>query len=138
MTKNARGSRVEPGMRVAQKAALNRGVLDNLPGERRRQLVYKCPVFGSVLVAVTPVGTSQTCGVCRQRDPASRISRDVFVCTKCGHTDDADHNASVVILARGLRTAVGKASAAGHCGEQHAGAGHARPHHVLSSPGTHA
>lgn len=135
MTKNARGSRVEPGVRVAQKAALNRGVLDNLPGERRRQLGYKCPAFGSVLVAVTPVGTSQTCGVCLQRDPASRISRDVFVCTKCGHTDDADHNASVVILARGLRTAVGKASAAGHCGEQHAGVGHARPAMSRACPG---
>ncbi|MFY4723454.1 zinc ribbon domain-containing protein [Streptomyces sp. LaBMicrA B280] len=45
-------------------------------------------------------GTSQTCGACHARDAASRVSRDAFVCTCCGHTDNADHNASVVILDR--------------------------------------
>ncbi|MFJ4801028.1 RNA-guided endonuclease InsQ/TnpB family protein [Streptomyces murinus] len=100
MTKSAKGTRDMPGTRVAQKSGLNRAVLDNTPGERRRQLAYKCPAYGSVLVLVPPAGTSQTCGACRARDAASRVSRDAFVCTSCGHTDNADHNASVVILDR--------------------------------------
>ncbi|MGW0764236.1 RNA-guided endonuclease InsQ/TnpB family protein [Streptomyces sp. NPDC002676] len=104
MTKSAKGTRSAPGVCVSQKSGLNRGILDNMPGERHRQLAYKCPDYGSVLVTVPPAGTSQTCGICRVRDPASRVSRDAFVCTACGHTDDADHNASVVILDRALHT----------------------------------
>ncbi|WP_235613494.1 transposase [Streptomyces olivochromogenes] len=127
MTRSASGTRAAPGVHVSQKAALNRAVLDNLPGERRRQLVYKCPAYGSDLSLVHPARTSQTCGVCHLWDPASRVSRDRFICTGCGHTDDADHNASVVILRRALRGPAGTTSAAGHCGEQHAPAGHARP-----------
>ncbi|MFD7277125.1 RNA-guided endonuclease InsQ/TnpB family protein [Streptomyces sp. NPDC059862] len=127
MTRSARGTHAKPGVHVAQKAGLNRAVLDNLPGERRRQLVYKCPAYGSELVLVQPARTSQTCGVCNLWDPASRISRDTFACTGCGHTDDADHNASVVILSRALRDQAGAAIAAGRCGEQHAPTGQARP-----------
>lgn len=127
MTRSASGTRAAPGVHVSQKAALNRAILDNLPGERRRQLAYKCPAYGSDLSLVHPARTSQTCGVCHLWDPASRVSRDRFICTGCGHTDDADHNASVVILRRALRGPAGTTSAAGHCGEQHAPAGHARP-----------
>jgi putative transposase len=127
MTRSAKGTPAEPGVHVAQKAGLNRAVLDNLPGERRRQLAYKCPAHGSQLVLVHPVRTSQTCGSCNLWDPASRISRDSFACTGCGHTDDADHNASVVILSRALRDQAGPLIAAGHCGEQHAPTGRTRP-----------
>ncbi|WP_329398794.1 transposase [Streptomyces melanogenes] len=127
MTKSAKGTARDPGQRVSRKAGLNRGVLDNLPGERRRQLAYKCPLYGAVLVTVEAAGTSQTCGVCLHRDPASRIDRDRFVCTRCGHVDDADHNASVVTLDRALRSEAGMALAAGQCGEQHAPTGRTRP-----------
>ncbi|MEU4350502.1 transposase [Streptomyces sp. NPDC023838] len=127
MTKSAKGTAQIPGQHVSQKAGLNRGILDNLPGERRRQLAYKCPQYGAALVAVEAAGTSQTCGICLHRDPASRIDRDRFVCTRCGHVDDADHNASVVTLGRALRSEAGMAFAAGHCGEQHAPTGRTRP-----------
>jgi putative transposase len=133
MTRSAKGTHTEPGVHVAQKSGLNRAVLDNTPGERRRQLAYKCPAYGSELVLVHPARTSQTCGACNLWDPASRISRDVFVCTGCGHTDDADHNASVVILSRALHDQIRTASAAGHCGVQHASTGQARP----AMPRTH-
>ena len=127
MTRSAKGTPAEPGVHVSQKAGLNRAVLDNLPGERRRQLAYKCPAYGPKLVLVHPARTSQTCGACSLWDPASRISRDAFACTGCGHTDDADHNASVVILSRALRDRAGTPIAAGHCGEQHAPTGQIRP-----------
>ncbi|MFI6564527.1 RNA-guided endonuclease InsQ/TnpB family protein [Streptomyces sp. NPDC050534] len=127
MTRSARGTQSEPGVHVSQKAGLNRAVLDNAPGERRRQLAYKWPAYGSELILVPPARTSQTCGACNLWDPASRTTRDTFACTGCGHTDDADHNASVVILGRAFPDQAGAASAAGHCGVQHASTGQARP-----------
>ena len=61
MTKSANGTREEPGRNVKAKAGLNRAVLDNAPYERRRQLAYKAPRFGSELRLVRPACTSQRC-----------------------------------------------------------------------------
>ncbi len=52
MTASAKGSAGQPGKNVAQKSGLNRAILDNCAGERRRQLAYKCPQYGSQLIAV--------------------------------------------------------------------------------------
>lgn len=105
MTKSAKGTAEVPGKNVRAKAGLNRSILDNTPGERRRQLEYKTLMYGSVLVAVSPFHTSQTCAKCGQVDPESRKGCGrLFACTHCGHEDDADHNASVEIEARARRT----------------------------------
>ncbi|MET8327234.1 transposase [Streptomyces sp. NPDC005181] len=40
MTASAKGAAKQPGRNVRQKAGLNRSILDNCPGERRRQLEY--------------------------------------------------------------------------------------------------
>jgi putative transposase len=95
MTRSAKDTREEPGRNVKAKAGLNRAILDNAPHERRRQLAYKAPRFGSELRLVPPAFTSQTCSACGVRDPESRpgCSR-VFVCTACGHIDHADLNAA--------------------------------------------
>ncbi|MER5762942.1 transposase [Streptomyces sp. NPDC002082] len=105
MSKSARGTTEVPGRNVRAKAGLNRSILDNTPGERRRQLEYKARMYGAVLVAVPPFHTSQTCAECGQVDPESRKGCGrLFACTRCGHVDDADHNASVEIEARARRT----------------------------------
>lgn len=105
MTKSAKGTTENPGRNVRAKAGLNRSVLDNTPGERRRQLEYKTHLYGSVLVAIPPFHTSQTCAKCGQVDPESRKGCGrLFACTYCGHEDDADHNASIEIEARARRT----------------------------------
>ncbi|WP_075031815.1 zinc ribbon domain-containing protein [Streptomyces mirabilis] len=96
-------------------------------GRALKLLDLRVQFHGSDLAPVHPARTSQARGVCHLWDPASRVSRDTFTCTGCGHSDDADHNASVVILCRALRGPTGTTGAAGHCGEQHAPAGHARP-----------
>jgi putative transposase len=70
MTKSAKGTALTPGRRVRAKAGLNRGILDNAPGERRRQLAYKAPRFGSQLRLVPSAFTSQTCSACGHRDPS--------------------------------------------------------------------
>jgi putative transposase len=95
MTASARGCVETPGRNVRQKAALNRAILDNAPGERRRQLEYKTRRFGSELRLVAPAGTSQLCASCGHRDPASRPGCGrVFACTACGYQAHADANAA--------------------------------------------
>lgn len=105
MTSSARGTADRPGRNIRQKTGLNRGILDNCPGERRRQLSYQCEIYGSDLRPVPPFHTSQTCAKCGRADPESRpgCGRS-FTCVNCGHEDDADHNASVEIEARARRT----------------------------------
>ena len=95
MTASAKGNIEQPGSNVRAKAGLNRAVLDNIPGERRRQLAYKAPRFGSELRLVPPHSTSETCATCGHRDPASRPGCGrVFACTGCGHQAHADANAA--------------------------------------------
>ena len=47
---------------------------------------------------VAPFYTSQTCPVCGHRDKKNRRSQELFECQSCGHTDNADTNASKNIL----------------------------------------
>jgi putative transposase len=95
MTASAKGTTLVPGHKVRAKAGLNRSILDNAPGERRRQLAYKAVRFGSELRLVPSVGTSQTCSACGVRDPESRPGCGrVFACTACGIQMHADRNAA--------------------------------------------
>jgi putative transposase len=110
MTRKPR-SKPDPGQRGVfmpngrrAKAGLNRSILDNAWGERRRQLEYKAPRFGSELRVVPAWGTSQTCAKCEVRDPRSRPGCGrVFACTACGHVGHADKNAAIVIEDRARR-----------------------------------
>jgi putative transposase len=110
MTASARGTIEQPGRNVRAKAGLNRAVLDNTPGERRRQLAYKAPRFGSELWLVPPQATSQTWATCGHRDPASRPGCGrLFACTGCGHQAHADANAARNIEQLAAGRAVGSA-----------------------------
>jgi putative transposase len=104
MTRSAQGTAESPGRNVRAKARLNRAILDNTPGERRRQLAYKAVRYGSEMRVVPAVGTSQTCSACGTRDPESRqgCGRS-FACTACGFQAHADWNAArtIELLAAG-------------------------------------
>lgn len=102
MTASAKGTAAAPGKKVAQKSGLNRSLLNVGLGELRRQLEYKAKRTGAVLIAVNPAYTSQACSVCGAVDKDSRKSQSVFVCTSCGHTANADHNAARNIRTKGL------------------------------------
>ena len=54
---------------------------------------------GYAFQEVEPDYTSQLCPVCSNLDPDNRNGK-IFLCTCCGHRDDADHNASVNIRDR--------------------------------------
>ncbi|MER6605969.1 transposase [Streptomyces sp. NPDC000927] len=105
MTKSAKGTVEEPGRNVAQKSGLNREILRVGWGEIRRQLEYKSAWYGSKVTAVNPAYTSRTCSNCNHQDAGSRRSQSEFVCTSCGHADNADTNAAIQIRKRGLMNA---------------------------------
>ena len=102
MTASARGTVEEPGSQVAQKAGLNRSILDVAPGALRVRLGHKLAVAGGVLLLVPPALTSQRCNECGHTEPGNRANRDVFRCLGCGHEADADDNAARNIRDRAL------------------------------------
>ena len=102
MTASAKGTVAEPGVNVAQKAGLNRAILSVGWGTMAVMLGYKTVWYGSEVRRVPPMGTSQGCSECGHLDAASRVSRDAFRCTACGHTEHADLNAAKTIRNRGL------------------------------------
>jgi putative transposase len=119
MTASAKGTEEEPGTNVAQKAGLNRGILDNTPGERSRQLDYKCKKLGSLHVLVDPWGTSQTCPSCTVRDPANRPGCGrAFACVHCGHQAHADKAAAINIERRGAHELIAAGRAANSTGRR--------------------
>jgi putative transposase len=115
MTASAAGTLEEPGRNVAQKRGLNRELLARCSGETRRQLAYKCPWYGSLLVKVPPMNSSRECSVCGFISGENRVTQALFRCVRCGHEENADTNAAKVIRKRGIILAAGHAATA--CGE---------------------
>ena len=97
MTRSARGTLEAPGRRVAQKRGLNRAILNAGWRQIETMLAYKA----ARLTKVDPAYSSQTCAPCGAVDSRSRKNQAEFVCTACGHRENADRNAAVVILDRG-------------------------------------
>jgi putative transposase len=103
MSRSARGTVEEPGRQVAQKAGLNKAILDQGWGTFRRMLEYKQRWRGGEVLAVNPRHTSQTCPECGHVSPANRLQQALFSCVQCGYNYHADVVAARNILARGLR-----------------------------------
>ena len=101
MTASAKGTAEQPGRNVRQKAGLNRAIAEQSWGIIRQQLTYKAAWAGRELVAVDPRGTSQTCSRCGAQSAEHRDGK-VYNCLLCGMQLDADVNASINILRRGL------------------------------------
>jgi len=100
MTASAAGTVADPGTNVRQKSGLNRSLLAQAHGKTARLLAYKCERSGTRLILKNPAHTSQECAECHHISPENRPSQAVFRCVKCGHTDNADHNAARVVLSR--------------------------------------
>jgi putative transposase len=106
LTASARGTVAEPGRNVAQKAGLNRSILDAGWGQFASTLVAKAESAGRRVVRVDPGYTSLTCHVCGSR--CSRPRQDTVVCPSCG-AQDADLNG-----ARNIATRAGLGSGQAH------------------------
>jgi putative transposase len=90
MSASAKGTTDEPGRNVAAKSGLNRSILDQGWSMFANMLGYKLAERGGALRFVNPAYTSQTCPECGVVDTASRRRQSEFVCTACGHADNAD------------------------------------------------
>ena len=66
-----------------------------------RKLENICEEQGISLVKVSPAYTSQRCSACGATFEKSR-NGEKFICVVCGHSEDADLNASKNILHRGV------------------------------------
>ena len=84
MTRSARGTLIQPGRNVRQKAGLNRGILSSGWGLLARRLEDKAP--GRV-EKINPAYTSQRCSACGHVAADSRESQALFRCVACGYTE---------------------------------------------------
>lgn len=134
MTRSAKGTLEAPGKNVKQKAGLNRSILNQGWYTFRQMLSYKLPGNGGQLILVDPKYTSQSCPRCGHVDKANRKTQKDFVCQNCGHVANADINAAVNILNRGLKAIrAGQARSAREVSPK--GASSENPPKLLTDPG---
>ncbi|MDZ8262978.1 RNA-guided endonuclease TnpB family protein [Nostoc sp. ChiQUE01b] len=82
------------GMLANRKLA--KAVLDMGFYELRRQLTYKCKLYGSKLVVVDRwFPSSKTCSHCGTKKETLLLRQRVFECKYCGFTSDRDLNAAI-------------------------------------------
>ena len=101
MTRSARGTVERPGRNVAAKSGLNRSIAEQSWGIIISQLDYKTQWYGKEFVKVDPRHTSQMCSGCGVVASGNRQDK-TYNCGSCGLRMDADTNAAVNILRRGL------------------------------------
>jgi len=63
---------------------------------------YKTHRAGKAFFKVSAHHTSQECAACSHTHPSNRETQALFVCRECGHVDNADHNAAMVIKKRAI------------------------------------
>jgi len=85
------------------KAGLNKSILDRGWHQFEIFLAYKSQHAGKALFKVDAKYTSQACAACEHTHPDNRKSQELFVCGECGHTDNADRNAALVIKKRAIK-----------------------------------
>jgi putative transposase len=92
MTASAKGTVEEPGMNVAQKAGINRSILDQGWAMFATFLGYKEQERGGRVEFTPAPYTSQRCPrpSCGHCSPANRPTRDLFRCEVCGYENHAD------------------------------------------------
>lgn len=101
MTVNTIGTLDNPNYDSTQKTNLNNKIIQQSWGMLFNILEYKLNDKNSMLFKVNPKFTSQICSKCGNIDKKSR-NKEHYNCVMCGHTIDADHNAAINILNRGL------------------------------------
>lgn len=81
-----------------------RNMLNQWPFSQLQEFTaYKAAAKGVRVVMVDPAYTSQRCSRCGYVDKRNR-DRARFDCLRCGHSDDADHNAAPNIRDRAIQT----------------------------------
>ena len=99
MTRSAKGTVEQPGRNVAQKAGLNREILDTAPALLMQLLRYKVLDTGGMWAEaptrkLKPSQTCPECGHVRKKSLSERTHR----CASCGHTEPRDTASARVVL----------------------------------------
>lgn len=102
MSRSASGTVIEPGNNVAQKAGLNRSILDAGWGVFLSILTAKAERAGRELIAVDPRNTSRTCPSCGHCCRENRVTQAEFRCVRCGLGEHADVVGALNVLRAGL------------------------------------
>lgn len=81
-----------------------RNMLNQWPFSQLQEFTaYKAAAKGIRVIMVDPAHTSQRCNRCGYVDKRNR-DRARFDCLRCGHSDDADHNAALNIRDRAIQS----------------------------------
>jgi len=88
--------------KAAQKAGLNKAILDKGWHQLETFTKYKAYRAGKAVFKLPAQYTSQECANCGHIHPDNRRSQALFECGHCGHIDNADRNASLVIKIRAI------------------------------------
>lgn len=99
MTRSAKGTVENPGKQVAQKAGLNREILDTAPSRLLQLLRYKVLETGGMWVVaptrkLKPSQRCPNCGCVCKKSLAERVHR----CISCSHTEPRDIASARVVL----------------------------------------
>jgi putative transposase len=70
--------------------------------ELRSFIEYKAKIAGVLIQFIDPRNTSRQCSVCGYTDKKNRKTQADFVCCACGHSENADYNASKNIALRAV------------------------------------
>ena len=71
-----------------------------------KQIEYKAKLVGIDVIRVTEEYTSQTCSKCGLRRKANRKYRGLYVCNNCRSALNADVNASINIMQKGVPNSI--------------------------------
>jgi putative transposase len=85
------------------KAGLNKSILDKGWHQLETFTKYKAANAGKAVFKIPAPYTSQECAPCGHTHPDNRKHQSLFICDYCGHVDNADRNASLVIKKRAIR-----------------------------------
>lgn len=106
MTRKPKAKQDEQGRYISnkakQKAGLNKAILNVGWHFIETYTEYKAYRAGKAFFKIPAPYTSQECAQCDYTHPDNRTSQATFVCGRCGHADNADHNASLVIKKRAI------------------------------------
>ena len=84
------------------KAGLNKAILDKGWHQLEIFTKYKAAQAGKAVFKIPAPYTSQECATCGHTHPDNRKDQATFICGRCGHIDNADRNASLVIKKRAI------------------------------------
>jgi len=120
------------------KSSLNKAILDVGFGLIERFCAYKAVKACKAFFKVSALYTSQECADCGHTHPNNRQTQSVFLCERCGHTDNADRNAALVIKKRAIKLILNSGTELSDKGVLTPGRYRARSSHKTGRAKTHS